>query len=487
MKVLYLDIDTLRADHMGCYGYGRDTTPNLDRIAREGVMFTNYYCSDAPCLPSRSALISGKFGIRNGAVGHGGTAADRRLTGSDRSFRDSSDTNNFNNLFRKKAMKTASISTFAERHSAWWYHAGFHETFNVGSGGMESAEQVIPVALDWIERNAKLDDWYLHLNLWDPHTPYRAPADYGRPYDGKPLPDDWITREIFKEHRGQSSPHGANEINMFDDKTNPKYPRHPGRLADLEDVKRFIDDYDTGISYTDHMIGKVIDLLKERGCYEDLAIIISSDHGENMGEFGIYGEHATADYPTCRIPLIIKWPGCKAGHTDNALHYNVDLAPTVADLLALEASADWDGKSFAATVTEGRVCSREFLVLSQMAHVCQRSVRFREYLYIRTYHCGYHLFPEEMLFDIKRDPHQLEDLSSVYPQLCAEASGYYARWLEEMLAKTGGVDPLWTVLNEGGPFHAAGQLTRYIQRMKDTGRGSEAEKLLSKYTLIGGK
>lgn len=77
MKILMIDIDTLRPDHMGCYGYGRNTTPNIDQVAAEAVRFENYYCSDAPCLPSRASLVTGMFGIRNGVVGHGGTGADR--------------------------------------------------------------------------------------------------------------------------------------------------------------------------------------------------------------------------------------------------------------------------------------------------------------------------------------------------------------------------------------------------------------------------
>ena len=81
MRVLLFDIDTLRADHMGCYGYGRNTTPVMDEIAKEGVRFDDYYCPNAPCLPSRASMISGQYGIHNGIVGHGGTAADMRLQG----------------------------------------------------------------------------------------------------------------------------------------------------------------------------------------------------------------------------------------------------------------------------------------------------------------------------------------------------------------------------------------------------------------------
>lgn len=72
MKVILFDIDTLRADHMGCYGYGRDTTPVMDGIAKEGVCFERYYCPNAPCLPSRASMVTGLYGIHNGIVGHGG-------------------------------------------------------------------------------------------------------------------------------------------------------------------------------------------------------------------------------------------------------------------------------------------------------------------------------------------------------------------------------------------------------------------------------
>ena len=76
MRILYLDLDSMRPDHLGCYGYARNTSPNIDAIAATGVRFTDCYCSDAPCLPSRTALFSGRFGIHTGVVGHGGTAAD---------------------------------------------------------------------------------------------------------------------------------------------------------------------------------------------------------------------------------------------------------------------------------------------------------------------------------------------------------------------------------------------------------------------------
>ncbi|MGC8890948.1 MAG: sulfatase-like hydrolase/transferase, partial [bacterium] len=68
MRILYLDIDTLRADHLSCYGYHRETSPNIDAVAREGIRFNRFYASDTPCMPSRAALFTGRFGIHNGIV-----------------------------------------------------------------------------------------------------------------------------------------------------------------------------------------------------------------------------------------------------------------------------------------------------------------------------------------------------------------------------------------------------------------------------------
>ena len=76
MRILYIDIDSLRPDHLGCYGYHRNTSPNIDRIAAEGVRYENCYVTDAPCLPSRTALWSGRFGIHNGVINHGGVASE---------------------------------------------------------------------------------------------------------------------------------------------------------------------------------------------------------------------------------------------------------------------------------------------------------------------------------------------------------------------------------------------------------------------------
>lgn len=474
MRVLFFDIDTLRADHMGCYGYGRNTSPVMDSVAKEGVCFDSYYCPNAPCLPSRASLVSGQYGIHNGILGHGGTAADRNLQGETRRFTDLMSDNGLFMQFRKGGFHTASFSTFAERHSAWWFNAGFHECYNVGGHGEESAEEITPHVLEWLERNAKKDNWMLHVHYWDPHTPYRTPADRENPFDGEALSDNWITEEIFREHLLHVGPHGANEVTMWTDQVNPAYPKQPGKLESLQDVKHFMDLYDDGVKYADENIGMILDWLKENGLYgDDLAIIITADHGEDLGEFGVYAEHGMADEPVCRIPLIIKWPGLKGDRRVGGFYDNTDLLPTVAELLGTQIAENYhyDGTSFAPALLDGEDCSRPYVVLTQCAHVCQRSVRFDHYIYIRTLHGGYHLLPEEMLFDLEKDPHQQHDLAKAYPKLCDKGARLILKWTDEMMKTSDtGIDPMWTVIREGGPYHCKGRLKQYKKRLAGTPR-----------------
>ena len=483
MRILYLDLDTLRPDHLGCYGYHRNTSPNIDRIAAQGVRFDNTYCSDAPCLPSRTALMTGRFGIHTGVINHGGTCADPRIDGPDRGFRDSLSSTCLPATLKQAGLHTVYIGGFGERHSAWSFYAGFREIHDTGKGGMESAEDVTPTALDWIKRNAAKEDWYLQVNYWDPHTPYRAPAEFGNPFENEPLPA-WFTPEVLAEHRRHVGPHSARETYMFHGDFDPRWPRQPGELRDMTDLRRFIDGYDCGIRYMDDHIGQLFAALEQAGVMDDLAIIISSDHGENLGELGLYGEHGTADNITCRIPLIIRWPGGAQGSAqsgvDKGLHYNLDLGPTLAELLGRPAKPHWDGESFAPTITRRADRGREYLVISQGCHVCQRSVRWGDWLYMRTYHDGYHLFPAEMLYDLADDPHEQHDLAAARPDLCAQGLRYLTEWHDQMMATMPAgytEDPMRIVLAEGGPFHARGFLKDYVKRLEATERGDAVAEL----------
>lgn len=481
MRILYLDIDSLRPDHLGCYGYHRATSPNIDRLARDGVRFNNCYVTDAPCLPSRTALWSGRFGIHNGVVNHGGVASEPFIDGSQRGFQSTLGMTNWMACLRAAGLYTATISSFGERHSAWHWYANFNEVHNCGRRGMERADEVEPIALEWLRRNAKGENWFLHVNLWDPHTPYRTPERLAHLFVDNGLPA-WLTEEVRQAHWAGGGPHSAREVSGFGTHDSERgipvqFPQQPGAIDSMDKVRMVFDGYDRGVRYADETIGRLLDALASHGVLEETVVILSADHGENLGELNIYGDHQTADHITCRVPLIVRWPGVMTGGgVDARLLYHFDFAARMIEQLGGEVPSNWDGRSTA----------RDHLVISQGAWSCQRSVRLEDFVCIRSYHDGYHAFPEVMLFDVKNDPHEQHDLAPQKPEVVRRAMTLLEAWHEEMMRTASHpIDPMRTVLAEGGPLHTRGQLPAYLKRLRETGREEFAHRLIANHPGVG--
>lgn len=477
VRLLYVDIDTLRSDHLGCYGYHRDTTPTIDALAADGVRFTNVYASDVPCLPSRTALSTGSFGIRNGVANHGGLAADLRPVGAKRGFFSQWAVNAWASRFYWSGWTTASISSFPFRHSATWWNAGFMESMNLMRGmGVERADQVLPSALDWLDRRGRDDEWFLHVHLWDPHTPYNTPEDYGNPFAGDPVPA-WHTEEVRARNWTLSGPHSAQEPWGFrPDEWGDPPPRQPWDASSMDAVKAIFDGYDVGVRYADDALATLLDKLDALDVLDETAVLVSSDHGEAFGELGVYADHQAADEATAHIPAVLRWPGM-APAVHDGLQYHLDVAATTLALAGIEPGRQWDGEA-----VEIGGPGRDHLVVSQGAWSCQRGVRWGDHLYLRTWHDGYHgHWADEMLFDVARDPHETEDLTASSPDRTAEGARLLEAWTAEQLERSGLEDPLDVVRREGGPFHVRHHLGPYLDRLRATGRAQWADVLVERH------
>ena len=156
----------------------------------------------------------------------------------------------------------------------------------------------------------------------------------------------------------------------------------------------------------------------------------------------------------------------------------MDIAATVVELIEQSMPSNWDARSFAQPLRQGLSQGRESLVISQGAWACQRGVRFQDHLYIHTYHDAFHGYPPTLLFDVKADPHEQHDLAPGHPELVAAAAEILKLWHGEMMrTSVTGIDPMWTVLAEGGGLHVHGELPAYLARLEKTGRRNWADSL----------
>jgi arylsulfatase A-like enzyme len=254
-------------------------------------------------------------------------------------------------------------------------------------------------------------------------------------------------------------------------------------LDSMDAVKRWIDGYDTGIRYADDHVGQIVKALSDLGVLDDTVIFLSSDHGETQGELNVWGDHQTADAITCRVPLLVRWPGLtNTPRVDKALHYHFDWAATLLELAGATVPSNWDGQPFTAAFREGREAGREFLVTSQMAWACQRGVRFGDYICLRTYHDGYKMLDPIMLYNLAEDPHELNNLAGERPEVVNQAMALLVDWQQQQaMTSLTGIDPMLTVLREGGPHHTRNELPAYLERLRATGRAHHAETLLKRH------
>ena len=470
MRVIYLDIDSLRADHLGSYGYGRDTSPAIDALAAKGAVLTSVYASSSPCMPSRASLVTGRFGIRHGVLSHWGAGSALRFAGQGHRYDDYAPS--FLRYLRKHGYTTVSFSSFLDRHQAFWFGAGWSEmhTFTL-KGGDETADEVNAAALPWLrEHGREHEDLFLHLQYWDPHRDYRvSPSWVERLGDAGRT---WLTDDVVSEHLELTSPYSPAQLFPFRPDNSSPTPVMPDRIASARDAAHLMDGYDAAIRFLDDQIAMLLETLAEIGILEDTAIVISADHGESLGEGGVYGDHVSAAEPVHRVPMIVYWPGATRGLKDG-LRYQLDLLPTIVEMLGLPVPDGWDGVSFAPALRGEPDPGRPWLVWDHGLYACQRAVRTKQWLYQRTYHPGLFQHTEQSLWAIADDTHQQHDVADNQPAVIAQLDDVLSAWRSDALDRSVGVDPLDEIIGAGGPYRYFTP-DRWADRLRNQGRDRAA-------------
>jgi arylsulfatase len=315
-SLVLITLDTTRVDHLSCYGYERETTPHLDRLAEESVRFTRMWSTSSWTLPAHASLFTGRYPASHsarfdarGSVTLGHVLPDL-VAGGLRAGRLSESATTLAELRLERGYRTGAFVGGPWLHRSFGLMQGFEEVDDaVSSLGGRPGEVVTDRAIRWLAEIAVDDAYFLFVNYFDAHAPYAPPAGF----DDLPRARDTFDPEP-----------------LFDKILAGKRELTPAEREIL------IDRYDGEIRYMDHQLGRLLEAIFARPDGERALVIVTGDHGESFGEEGYYLHGNTLSEGEIRQPLLIRYPDRRDGGTDDETPVQlVDVLPIVASELGI--------------------------------------------------------------------------------------------------------------------------------------------------------
>ena len=421
MNVILVVIDTLRADHMGCYGYNRPTTPNIDRFAAEGTVFLDMTAPHIPTHPSFTTMFTGRDVIAHNIVTHGGNIPLEPEIPT------------LAEILSEQGYFTAAADNIGR-----WFERGFQEyrryAWEAEKGKPEhKAEAVNNVALPLLEECAGQDQpFFFFVHYWDPHTPYKPPEPYNRMfYDG-----DEKTK----------NPGSLDALNA----TEPFGSWFSSWLEGVSDFDYVVSLYDGAIAYVDSCVQHLFDKVQELGIEEDTLILLTADHGETMDEHGCYFDHHGLYEANLGVPLIARCPGIvPAGQRLEGLVATFDIAPTVLDYAGHVGQVEEQGmfgKSCRELIQHGsHTGNRQYLYVTESTWMRKRGIKTRDWKYIEALQPDFHNLPPVELYDLHEKPvREVTNMVESRPEVVSKLKKLTEDWVKERTTQTGRQDPLMT-------------------------------------------
>jgi arylsulfatase len=327
-KIICIIIDALRADHLGCYGYPRNTSPNLDSIAREGLIFKWAFSQASHTIPSFYSIFTSRYPKRWLELSDDVTLIDV-----------------LNQGYLTAGFAAVNLAPLRKVIPRLGFHT-YQETHAV----KQQAPIINRLAFEWLDKNY-LKDFFMFIHYLDVHGPYLHPEPYNTLFLNDPL---YRTQPETHLHMAIDNSYALSGI--------PSYQllivrNKEGNIQGFNnEIRYYIAQYDAGIRYVDEYVGELVSKLKGLGIYDETMLIISSDHGEALGENGIYFFHSlTVTKDQIHVPLIIKphkgWvPGGSLIETPVGL---IDIMPTILELI----SYDYEGLKLQGESLLKAICS----------------------------------------------------------------------------------------------------------------------------------
>ncbi len=442
LNVLLIVVDALRADHLGCYGYERDVSPNVDRVARDGVLFTNAYAHAPTTKHSTASLVTSLFPSSHGVSRLGdGLPEDTPLLmeemqklgyrtavlsanafvsplfgfgrGTDFAFAGSAPMSG-------KSIVGRTTRTLTQRvPGARWVKAAFdaidvrlpHSEQSL-SPREERAGTLNATLLSWID-TAPAARFFAYVHYMETHMPLVPPPPYDTMFD----PD----------YAGGGSPD-------FPVYRRGVLPFNPGPPLPERELTTLIAQYDGTIAYFDHEFGRLMDALEARGLDRNTLIVITSDHGEEFHDHGGWGHGISLYEELIKVPLIAWCPGhLPRGRLIEDHVGHVDLMPTLLGAAGAGHQpeyAEFEGRDLWTALAEGGELGPEVPVFSE----CWRGEEVIRALRVGTeklIHVESGGRERVMLFDLSTDPREMNDLSTERP----EARSALTAWATDIQAQ----------------------------------------------------
>ncbi|MCU0611254.1 MAG: sulfatase-like hydrolase/transferase [Candidatus Eisenbacteria bacterium] len=382
--VFLISIDTLRPDHLRCYGYRRLSTPGVDHLAKDGIRFAAATAQAPSTLPSHASMLTSLYPAHHGAFYGRKTRCAPSLT-------------TLAAVLAGGSYRTISYNGGAQIAPEFGLDAGFDRYVVVGEHHFSTT---VDSTLSWISRHGA-DSTFFFLHTYEVHAPYNPRAGYLRKLDGR--------------YRGAL----------------------PGRinkhlLADINEGRRSITDtdrrhivaaYDAEILSMDRALATFMDSLRTLGVYDRALIVFTSDHGEEFGEHGMMGWHGHTMYDELlHVPLIVKLPrSAAAGRIVREQVRSIDIAPTILDVAALGIPDSFEGTTLIPLIRGGSSRNGREHARVSMAQKdrgprgLMKSIRTADWKLALIEEAGQVVRTE--LFHLRKDPREKENLARDRPEV----------------------------------------------------------------------
>jgi arylsulfatase len=343
--VIVLSLDTLRADRLGAWGNPNGLTPNLDRIAAEGVVFEQAYSQASETLFSHGSLFTSRYPSELGRLSYASALPQ--------------DVPTLPEVMQLYGYRTAASVGGIHLNAEYGFSRGFEAYFNP-TNEAGSLYHTLPPALEWLDGLDDDDPFFLFLHSYDTHARYLKPPPFGlaltepgydrlgekiaqmkggtgRILDGYMMSgftlEALVDLEEIRIHRDGVWRKPRNWANMRKQRLTE---------GDIDHLSRV---YDGAVSYADAWVGRMMAGLADRGLLETTLIVVLSDHGEHLGEQGVFAHRYFLDDTTLHVPLMVRMPGGVGASRVAAPVALLDVAPTILDLVGATPPADIHGRS----------------------------------------------------------------------------------------------------------------------------------------------